>query len=260
MSYGLSGPRRRPWLRRRTGLDWSVEPLEGRRLLSHGASPKAPPTSAEVTNLAAQQATTTVLQASTKATASGPRVSLVATVRAPGPFGVVTAGSVRFSIASPSPEHLGRSPLNRLGRANLTTSRLNVGGTYAVQAQFIPSVRGYTSSFAQLTLSVTPPVVTSFRITARHYFGAPGTPLTFTVTALDVQKQPVTNYTGTIDLFSPTDHAAKLSPRVYTFTTADQGAHTFVDGITFHKGGAEILKVDQKSNTKIDGRATFGIE
>jgi hypothetical protein len=70
----------------------------------------------------------------------------------------------------------------------------------------------------------------------------------------------VTDYTGTIDLFSTTDHAAKFLSRTYTFTTADQGSHTFLDGVTFHKGGAQILKVDQATNTRIRGKATFGIE
>jgi hypothetical protein len=111
-----------------------------------------------------------------------------------------------------------------------------------------------------LTVSTGPTAVTSFRITSAHYYGAPGTPLTITVTALDRQRQPASGYTGTIGLASPTDRAAAIVPRIYTFSPADQGSHTFVNGLTFHKGGAEVLKVHQVSNTRINGKVTFGIE
>jgi hypothetical protein len=84
--------------------------------------------------------------------------------------------------------------------------------------------------------------------------------LTFTVIAFDRQKQPVTDYTGTINLFSPTDHAAQFLTKSYTFATTDLGSHTFIDGVTFHKGGAERMKVAQANNTRIKGGATFGIE
>jgi hypothetical protein len=162
---------------------------------------------------------------------------------------------------------LGASGLDRLGHATITTNKLHRGGTFEVQAEFIPSLRGYARSSVLLTVTTGPAAVSSFRITAPHYYGAPGTPITFTVTALNWQKQPVTGYTGTIALASPTNHAAATTnpaatfvPKVYTFTTADQGSHTFVKGLTFHKGGAEVLRVHQVSNTRISGQATFGIE
>src|SRR5262249_48040596 len=139
----------------------------------------------------------------------------------------------------------------RRGQAIITTSKLSQAGPYEIQAAFLPNQAGFARSSDQITVSIAPPVVTSFRIAARHFFGAPGTPLTFSVTAIDRQKQPVSDYTGRISLFSPTDHAAKFPVRVYTFTGADQGTHTFVDGITFHKGGAEVLKVNQVTNTQI---------
>ena len=35
--------------------------------------------------------------------------------------------------------------------------------------------------------------------------------------------------------------------------------HHFVGGVTFNKGGAEILKVTQANNAKVFGKATFAI-
>src|SRR5262249_3751621 len=155
---------------------------------------------------------------------------------------LVTAGKVRFSVVSADPFGLGVARFDRRGEASISTSKLKQQGSYEIQAEFIPTTRRYGPSFGRITVVIGPPQVTSFRISAAHYYGAPGTPLTFTVTAFDRQKQPVTDYTGTINLSSPTDHSAHFSSKVYTFTTADHGTHTFADGITFHKGGAEVLK------------------
>ena len=151
-------------------------------------------------------------------------------------------------------------PLNHLGHSTLKTASLTRGGTYVIQAQYVPAQTAFASSNSQFNVTVAQPLVTSFRITAPQYFGAPGTPVSFAVTALDRAGQAVTDYTGTIDLFSPTDHSAKLLAKTYTFTTADQGTHQFPGGITFHKGGAEVLKVEQMNNTKIFATQEFGIE
>jgi hypothetical protein len=185
---------------------------------------------------------------------------MTAGVHVPGTHSVSTTGYVEFSLLAPTAQRLGTSRLNRLGHATIKTSKLGRSGSYEVQAEFIPVVRGYARSTAQLSVTTGPAAVTSFRVSAPHFFGAPGTPLTITVTALDAQRQRVPSYTGSIALVSPTDRAATIVPRVYTFTTADQGAHTFVNGLTFHKGGAEVFKVHQVSNTRIRGGATFGIE
>jgi hypothetical protein len=187
-------------------------------------------------------------------------VNLVATVRTVKANWAVSAGYVKFITLGNPPELLGKARLNRLGRASLTTASFSLGGSAEVQAEFVPTKRRYAPSTDVISVETAPPMVTAFRITAPQFIGAPGTPLSFTVTAIDRAHQPVTQFTGTIDLFSPTDHAAKLATRVYTFTTADHGSHTFLDGVTFHKGGAEVLKVDQANNTRIHGKATFGIE
>ncbi len=260
MAHGMGEGRGRMGMHRRTMSNWSVESLEGRVLLSSATRSTALSPPAHIEALPGQRPTTTSVESSTKTTAAGQSVTLVATVNAEPHGRLVTSGRVRFSIVSPTTEVLGSSHLNQHGEARLTTRRLQGGDTYEIQAEFIPTQQVIARSSASIRISVAPATATSFRITAPRYFGAPGTPLTFSVTALDRAGQPVTDYTGTVALSSPTDHAAKLLPKQYTFTTADQGTHEFADGITFHKGGDEILKVDQVSNTKVFGEATFGIE
>ncbi len=167
---------------------------------------------------------------------------------------------MRFSVVSPTSEGLGSAHVNKLGQATLSTFRLGGGGNYVIEAQYIPPTRRFASSSAQVNVEVAPALVTSFRITAPQYFGASGTPVTFSITALDRQGQAVSGYAGTVNLSSPTDHSAKFLPKSYTFTTADQGTHEFPDGVTFHKAGAEQLKVVQVNNTQISAKKLFGIE
>jgi hypothetical protein len=260
MSNGLRRERRRVGMHRRTILSGSVETLEGRVLLS-GAVEKAGATvPAAIQVHSVQRATTTSLQSSTKTTESGNHVILVATVHTAVDARLVTSGRVRFSVISPTPEVIGSARVNKVGEATIRSPRLVDAETYEIQAEYVPSSRVFAASDGNVSVSIAPAAATSFRINAPQFFGAPGTPVTFSVTALDRAGQPVTDFTGTIDVFSPTDHSAELLAPQYTFTTADQGTHEFAEGVTFHKGGAEILKVDQVNNTRIHGDATFGIE
>jgi hypothetical protein len=56
-----------------------------------------------------------------------------------------------------------------------------------------------------------------------------GTPVTFTVTALDSEGERLEDYRGTV-YFSSSDPSAQLPP-VYTFTSRDRGRHTFTTTI-----------------------------
>jgi hypothetical protein len=254
MSHGAQGRRRR------AAGGWVVEPLEGRVMLSRASAPSILAAPAEVASTAGQQRTTTTLQALTQANARRPSVTLTATVAAPGIARPVSTGGVRFSVISPVSEVLGVAHPNVRGSATLKTSRLSRGETYVIEAQYFSPSRAFATSSAQLDVTVAQSPVSSFRITAPQYFGAPGTPLTFSVTALDRAGQTVTDYTGTVEFLSPTDHSAQFLPHTYTFTTADEGTHEFPDGVTFHKGGAEVLKLHQVNNTRIVGSQAFGIE
>jgi hypothetical protein len=254
MSHGVV--RKRRW----AVSDWIVRALEGRVLLSQAGAPAGTGPPADVAPNLDLLRTATTLQASTQASTPHQSVTLVATVNAPGISRPVKSGRVRFSVVSPTPESLGIAFPDSVGRATLKTSRLHRGVVYVVEAQYLSPHGSYASSSDRLNVEVAPPQVTSFLITAPQYFGAPGTPITYSVTAIDHAGQPVSDFTGTIQFFSPTDHSASFLTKTYTFTTADRGTHAFVGGVTFHKGGAEVLKVNQLNNTRIKGEQDFGIE
>ena len=92
-------------------------------------------------------------------------------------------------------------------------------------------INGATHSW--LVDYVVPAQATSLAITGLNYPQPVGTPVTITVTALDANGNPVTGYAGKVT-FHSSDLSAAL-PASYTFTSSDQGSHTFV--VTFNTAG-----------------------
>src|SRR5438128_1008235 len=66
-----------------------------------------------------------------------------------------------------------------------------------------------------------------------------GTAFSITVTALDAFNNVATTYTGTVS-FTSTDSSAVL-PGSYTFTAADNGMHTFTNGVTLKTAGSQTI-------------------
>jgi hypothetical protein len=69
-----------------------------------------------------------------------------------------------------------------------------------------------------------------------------GVPFSLTVTALDAFGRVAIGYTGTV-VFSSSGPGATL-PRPYTFTTADQGVHTFTGIVLPNKGKVSLTVTD----------------
>ncbi len=269
--------------RRGKNSAWRVEILEERAVPSATASLAVARTAIMASTRTAEIPTETLLQSSDLTAGPGQAVEFIASVKDANTGRPVTGGRVEFFLESPTARLLGKVNLNRNGVAALTTTKITDLGTNAVVADFIPTNhRAAGSESAAATVDIDPLAVKSFRVVPARPFGHPGEPMTFTVTALDAQGQPATDYTGTVLVTSPTDSntlfpahvyvslgikppppvtvgLATFQNQVYTFTTADQGTHTFVDGVTFNKGGAETVKVQQKNNSRIRGVATFAI-
>jgi hypothetical protein len=266
---------------RRQGLipsGWVLESLEGRKLLSSVASATAAIGSSQV-----QVPTVTVLQTSTTAAESAEDVTFVAVVQNANKKIPLNAGKVKFVLDSPAHSVLAQIRINKSGKAGLTTAKLINTGTYQIEADYVPpSPRFASSQSAPVTITVSARSATSFRVTPEVRHGELDQPLTFTVTALRGRNVVDTDYTGKIELSSPTDSwtvfpravyeslkigapapetsgLASFTSQEYTFTPADQGTHTFVRDVTFQKGGAELVKATQANNKKIYGEATISI-
>lgn len=271
--------------RRGKASNWRVESLDERIVPSHTAIETLAHAHSAimVSSRTAAIPTETILQSSNVTASTGQTIFFIADVKNANTGRPVSGGRVEFFLESPRPRLLGKVNLSKKGEAGLTTSKLTRLGTNIVVADFIPTNHAVAGSQSAATaVDVVPLTVKSFRVVPARPFGHTGEPLTFTVTALSPQGQPVTDYTGTVLVTSPTDSntvfpphvyvALHLQPpppvtlglatfqnQVYTFTPADHGTHTFVDGVTFNKGGAEVVKVQQKDNSRVRGIATFAI-
>jgi len=254
-----------------------LEILEGRALLSSSAGA----TAASVGRGAIP--TTIVLQASTTTAETSQDVTFTASVENANRKVPIASGRVKFVVESPKPLVLAEVTLNKKGEAGITTAKLTKIGAYTIDAVYVPSASQFSKSLSNsVTVMVNPLTATSFLVTPDIRHGHLGEPMSFTVTALDGQKQPLTDYTGTIAFSSPTDSWTTFRRAVYvslsisappvqstglasfpnlnyTFLPSDHGTHKFIGGITFNKGGAEILKVTQANNAKVFGKTTFAI-
>jgi len=248
------------------------------------------PVSVTITPQTVNSPTVTSLQVVPYTIETGEPIALTATVQ--NSDSSLADGAVKFVTVSGHPIVLGEVGVGSFGQqVGLTTFKLEKVGTYQVEAKYLPDTNRFAASTsAPVTVTVTPLTVASFRVTPLVRHGHLGEPLGFAVTALDSQKQPFTNYTGTVVFSSPTASSTTLpkalitelnsqaegegqslgipaaSPAsvsfatpLYTFTPADHGTHTFPGEVTFTKGGAETVKVTQADNTKVFGRATFAI-
>jgi sugar lactone lactonase YvrE len=96
-----------------------------------------------------------------------------------------------------------------------------------------------------------------FQITAAST-AVSGTPFDVSITALDANGNIDTNYQGTVT-FTSSDAYPGLLPADYTFTSADQGTHTFSGGVTLYTAGTQSLTVQDTADSSITGSFTVGV-
>ena len=203
------------------------------------------PIAVTITPTTVNAPTVTSLQAVTNSIETGEPIVLNATVQ--NADSSLANGVVEFVTVARHPVVSGQVPVGTFGQqVSLATFALQKVGTYQVEAKYLPNTNRFAESTSPpVTVTVTPLTAASFRVTPVVRHGHLGKPLSFTVTALNAQKQPLTNYTGTVVFTSPTDSwtifpkheyatlgligaagrvtlLATFNPSAYTFTPADQ--------------------------------------
>jgi hypothetical protein len=108
----------------------------------------------------------------------------------------------------------------------------------------------------QANLRVTPAAASHLRLAALSR-ATLRVPFTVTVTALDPYGNRATGYRGRIH-FTSSDPKAKL-PADYTFTTADNGRHTFRNGITLRRAGRQTITATDRQHSSMTGTATVNV-
>jgi len=116
-----------------------------------------------------------------------------------------------------------------------------------------PAIQAMTANILNAFL-VGAPVVHHLQVTAPSTVTA-GSPLAVTVTAMDFQGNPVTQYTGTVHLTSSDGQA--VLPADYTFTAADAGTHQFT--VTLKTAGSRSVTATDTADTSIAGSRTVSI-
>ncbi len=96
--------------------------------------------------------------------------------------------------------------------------------------------------------------VSQFAVDVSSASTTAGAALNVTVTAKDSFGSTVTAYTGTVH-FTSTDGSATL-PSDYTFTGADNGSHTFNNGVTFKTAGLQTLTAADTVSVSLTGTST----
>ena len=102
-------------------------------------------------------------------------------------------------------------------------------------------------------ITLSPGALDHFTVTAPGSATA-GTPFTMTAVAKDASGNTITNYAGTIHMNS-SDPGATL-PADYTFIPADNGSHTFANGVTLVTAGSRTINVSAAGKT---GSATVSV-
>ncbi|MDR3706807.1 MAG: SBBP repeat-containing protein [Capsulimonadaceae bacterium] len=102
------------------------------------------------------------------------------------------------------------------------------------------------------SISVSAAAATHFTVSAPGTATA-GTALSFTVSALDQYGNAATGYRGTVH-FTKTDSGAGSSlPSDYTFTSGDNGLHTFTNGATLVTAGSQTITATDTATSSISG-------
>jgi hypothetical protein len=86
-----------------------------------------------------------------------------------------------------------------------------------------------------------------------------GTPFDVVVTALDAYGHTAVGYLGSVTFSSSDMDPAVVLPPSYTFTTSDQGSHTFVGGFTLVTGGSQLINATDTADGSIIGSATVTV-
>jgi len=98
-------------------------------------------------------------------------------------------------------------------------------------------------------------VSTTLSVTTSTSTPTAGTPFNITVTAQNASGQTLTGYTGTVQFTSTDAGKGVVLPANYTFTAADNGSHTFSNGVTLVTAGSQTITATDTGNNAITGQA-----
>ena len=109
-----------------------------------------------------------------------------------------------------------------------------------------------TSGTADEPVTVTPAAATHLTVSAPASVTA-GSPSSVTVTAEDQFNHLATAYRGTVHFITTDAGSGVVLPADYTFTSADNGAHTFTNLVTLVTAGPQTVTVTDTTTSSVTG-------
>ena len=136
------------------------------------------------------------------------------------------------------------------------------GTTGAFIDQFVPYWNGLAENLGFVFRNTDPTTLAYVAGSRLHISAASsaasGTAFDVTITALDPNGNIDTAYQGTVT-FTSSDAYPGILPADYTFTSADQGTHTFRGGVTFFTAGMQRLTAQDTADNSLTGSATVSV-
>jgi hypothetical protein len=166
-------------------------------------------------------------------------------------------GTVRFSTGSQAtlpPNYTFTSADQGVHTFNAT---LFTAGTFGL---LVTDVSNSSITGTQSGIVVNAGAVSGLRIysiSPNSYPANTGKPTDVTVMGADAYGNAVPGYTGTVH-FTSSDGAATL-PADYTFTAADNGLHTFVNGVTMQTAGTQTITATDTGNSAFTSTMSLSV-
>ena len=185
---------------------------------------------------------------------AGGTVVPVAWTGVTGPGGGAVDGYYvqRYLGATPSPA-CSSSPTVLLAATSCSDTSVPDGTyTYTVTAVFHSWTAPSTPSIA-----ITVDALSLFAVTAPASTTA-GTPFTVTITAKDQSDNTIAGYLGTVHFVS-SDPNAPIVPADYTFIAADNGTHTFTNGVTLNTAPSQSITVNAVADITKTGTVSVAV-
>ncbi len=153
----------------------------------------------------------------------------------------------------------GTSPLWGINVATVSHGIADFISLYYDKAEtiYLEAYAGSAAPAVSNRITVQPAAASSLSFTAPATATA-GTPFTIKVTALDPYNNIATGYRGEVGFRSSDRHASL--PNAYTFTSSDDGTHTFGGLILRHLGTQTISVYDENNPSITVGSTTVSVE
>jgi hypothetical protein len=188
-------------------------------------------------------------------TAGTAQTVTVTALNADGTVNTGYTGTVQFSSSDPQAVLPGNYTFTAADQGVHTFSAtLKTAGTQSITATD-STTRSITGTESGIV--VNPAAAASLSITGLPSSVKAGSSSTFTVTASDAYGNTASGYRGTVH-FTSSDPKAKL-PSNYTFTSSDNGSHTFTNGVAFQTLGTQTLTATDTATSTITGTATVQV-